>query len=121
MRFDQSIEVPLSDFHSKLDTLMNQNIVKEYVKDAVKQHANGKWVEIEGISQSFWKDEKGYRRYTENNSEQIISLESSFPRFVMRLMPNPQEAVHYVFVRKPGYTFHKKERTNDDECVDYDF
>jgi hypothetical protein len=58
---------------------------------------------------------KSNGRNAENKPEEVVFFQNMIVTSVVRLMPTPQKAMHYIFVCPPGHKFPEQKCADGDE------
>lgn len=99
-----------------LDPPVEHDVMKQHIADPVEGDTDGYGSEIKN-ARDIAGEEKGYGYAAEKNRKQIVFLESVSPGPVMIFVKDPEKAVHYVAVGKPGHKFHKTGKEDNDDRV----
>jgi len=119
VRPDHPNEIRITGYEPDFHPTMNQNVMKQDVKNAIAQNA---------ISNPF---QEGKRLYlisnhqcqngwnAENDGKKVVSLKKTMPWAVVRFVPGPKESMHDVPMGKPGHSFHKQKGRYQNKQIDY--
>jgi hypothetical protein len=113
VRLTQSPEIDVVGFVKPLKSLVNEHVVNHKIGNAIEGDADAN-VEHEAIA--FYKiadKEKEHGHTGKHHEKVVIFFKEMFRLVMMILMQVPEQTMHNVLVRKPGYTFHQA-KCNDD-------
>jgi hypothetical protein len=118
MRVDHPLKVTTSFLWSPLQSLVNNNIVKNEVEQSVKKNSqsDGKHVRIVFDEAEIVKQSD--RRQAENYREQIIFFKHMVMNRMVGFMPGPEYSMHDKLVREPCNELPEKEGSNNDQAAD---
>ena len=118
MRPNDTIEIAIAGFKFDFDPTMNNDVVKKKIPNAVEGYAKTN-VHQPTKRFYFWAyHDEACGWHTENNSKKVIGFPPAFVVHVVRFVPVPHDAVHDVFVCKPGKAFHKNKRAEHKEKIE---
>ena len=119
MRPNDAVEVAIAGFKFDFYPTVNNHVVKKEIPNAVQGNAKTnvhqptKWFH-------FWAYyDEGSSRSSENDAKEVVGFPPPFVMDVVRFVPIPHDAVHDVFVGKPRKAFHKNERSEYNEKIEY--
>jgi hypothetical protein len=109
MCLSQGPEIYVVGFREPFETLVDKHIVNHEICDTVKGYADAD-EEHKAISGHKTADtEKSYGDAGKHDKEIIVLFEELLRLVVVIFMQFPEQAMHDVFMREPGYTFHEAE------------
>lgn len=115
MRMDHPLQVSASLPWSPFQSLVNDDVVKNEVKDAIAKDAECHADHIRIIHYLCEVVKDPDRGKTEDQCEQIILFEGLVMYSMVRLMPAPEKSMHDVFMCKPGHKLPDQEGRDNDE------
>lgn len=108
MGSSDSSEVPVVTVAHDFESLVNKNVVHQKITKSINcdtdTHEQAVIITVEHPKKHQQKTRNG-----ENQKEQIVPFEETCMSLMMIPMQQPKEAVHDIFVRKPGHKLHKQE------------
>jgi hypothetical protein len=115
MRAPDGCEIAVLTVPEKPETLVNKNIMHQEIGKSI--NGNTKADEEQEIITVLHSDKKADDTGNgKDQEEEIVVLEESLRLLVvMVFVQNPQNAMHDVFMRKPGYGFHRDEGCQCDQ------
>ena len=111
-------EISIVGFSQNLKALMDENIVHKKVTKSIQGDAqtDPKQIIISGLHP---KKQSGNTGQSKNQKEKIIVLEKPLGDFFMVIfMQDPKQAVHDVFMGKPGHKLHAQKSKNDNADIE---
>jgi hypothetical protein len=108
MRTPDSCEIPVLTVPEKAETLVNENIMHEKISKPINCNTETD-PEKEIIIALHSQEQTDNTRYGKDQKEEIVVLEKSRRLFVMMVFVQyPKDAMHDIFMREPGNSFHGK-------------
>jgi hypothetical protein len=117
MRPDNPLQVLVSGNESDFYPAMDNDIVKNGVEDAVEGNAQTHPEQKAPAGYVVANHDAGGGQHAEYHGKQVVFLPGALVVAVVRFVPAPHEAVHYVFMRKPGHAFHQKESAQHNQDI----
>ena len=108
MRLADCAQVKIIGVAEDFYTTMNEHIVHQEVSKTMTRYAESKLEIRRGCGVDGSKENEHDAWYCEDDEEPIILLQMTIRSYLMMVaVQPPQQTMHNVFVRQPGYTLHQ--------------